>query len=141
MTGPGGCGKTRLAIQVARELLDRYADGVWWVDLVALTAGTQVAQAVAKVLDVQQGVQPSLTDVLITNLRTKQLLLVLDNCEHLVTACAELAERLLSHCPDLQILATSREALGIFGEVSWLVPSLTLPGLDLSGFQKPDRFY
>ena len=127
VTGPGGCGKTRLAIEVARELLDHYADGVWWVELAALTEATQVAQAVAKVLDVQQGVQPSLTDVIINNLRTKQLLLVLDNCEHLVAACAELAERLLSHCPELQILTTSREVLGIGGETSWLVPSLTLP--------------
>ncbi len=127
VTGPGGCGKTRLAIQVARELLDVYADGVWWVDLAALNEDAQVSQAVAKVLDVQQGVQPSLIDVLINHLRTKHLLLVLDNCEHLVDACATLADQLLSHCPHLQILATSREALGIFGEISWLVPSLTLP--------------
>lgn len=127
ITGPGGCGKTRLAIQVAREVLDAYRDGIWWVEFAALSDENQVPQAVAKVLDVQQGVQTSLTDVLITYLRTKQALLVLDNCEHLVVACAELAERLLSHCPDLQILATSREALGIFGETSWLVPSLTLP--------------
>lgn len=127
VTGAGGCGKTRLTIQVARELLDVYADGVWWVDLAALNEDTQVSQAVAKVLDVQQGVQPSLTDVLISHLRTKQMLLVLDNCEHLVTACAMLAEQLLSYCPHLQILATSREALGIFGETSWLVPSLSLP--------------
>ncbi|MFN8492034.1 MAG: BTAD domain-containing putative transcriptional regulator [Caldilineaceae bacterium] len=131
VTGPGGCGKTRLAIQVAQELLEVYADGVWWVELAALSDEGQVPQAVAKVLDVQQGVQPSLTDVIITNLRTKQALLVLDNCEHLVAACAELAEQLLSHCPDLQILATSREALGIFGETSWLVPSLTLPTVTL----------
>ncbi len=127
VTGPGGCGKTRLAIEVARELSDYYADGIWWVELAALTEETQVAQAVAKVLDVQQGVQPSLTDVIINNLRTKHLLLVLDNCEHLIAACAELAERLLSHCPEVQILATSREALGVGGETSWLVPSLTLP--------------
>lgn len=136
VTGPGGCGKTRLAIQVARELRDAYADGIWWVEFAALSDDTQVPQAVAKVLDVQQGVQPSLTDVLITNLRTKQALLVLDNCEHLVAACAELSERLLTHCPDLQILATSREAFGLFGETSWLVPSLTLPGLALSDLAK-----
>jgi non-specific serine/threonine protein kinase len=127
ITGPGGCGKTRLAIQVARELLDAYPNGVWWVEPAALSDPTQVPQEVAKVFDVQQGVQPSLTDVLTSRLRTKQWLLVLDNCEHLVAACAELAERLLNQCLDLQILATSREALGIFGEISWLVPSLALP--------------
>lgn len=139
ITGPGGCGKTRLAIQVARDLLDGYADGIWWVELAALSEDSQVPQAVAKVLDVQQGIQPSLTDVLITNLRTKQMLLVLDNCEHLVAACAELAERLLSQCPDLQILTTSREAFGIFGEVNWLVPSLTLPGVERTDYTKPEQ--
>jgi len=127
VTGAGGCGKTRLAMQVARQLLDDYADGVWWVELAALHEETQVAEAVAKVLDVQQGGPLSLTEVLISNLRNKTALLVLDNCEHLVAGCAELVERLLNHCPRLQILATSREALAIPGEISWLVPSLALP--------------
>jgi predicted ATPase/DNA-binding SARP family transcriptional activator len=127
VTGPGGCGKTRLAIELACKLLDCYPDGIWWVELATLRDPAHVPQAVAKVLHVEQGVQASLTAALIHALRPQRLLLVLDNCEHLVTASAELAEHLLSQCPALQILATSREALDIAGEVSWLVPSLTLP--------------
>lgn len=131
VTGPGGCGKTRLAIQVARGLLDHFVDGIWWVDLAALKEAAQVTQAVAKVLGIEQGGQPSLLDGLLNNLRRRQTLLVLDNCEHLVTACADLAEQLLTHCADLKVLATSSEALGLFGETSWLVPSLTLPATPL----------
>jgi non-specific serine/threonine protein kinase len=126
MTGAGGCGKTRLAVQVAGELLDQFRDGVWIVDLAPLSEQDLVKNSVAAVLRVQEGSERSLVEVLSDYLRSRQLLLVLDNCEHLIAACAGLAETLLHAAPDLRILATSREALGILGERVWRVPSLSL---------------
>lgn len=146
LSGAGGSGKTRLAIQVATDLIDSFHDGVWWVDLAPLADDTLVPQAVARVLGIRDDAptpshriqskaqvdafeshaQP-LTDALNHYLLQKQLLLVLDNCEHLVTACARLADALLTHCPNVQILATSREALGITGERVYQVPTLSLP--------------
>lgn len=168
LTGMGGVGKTRLALQVAGALTDAYADGVWLVELAALADPTLVADAVASAL----GLQPERTRVpreasvprqmgalrpasgmaqsvghpspnlspapvgggrhpllatLADLLRPKQMLLVLDNCEHLVDACAALAGELLRTCPELRILATSREALTIAGETTWQVPPLSLP--------------
>ena len=134
LTGAGGCGKTRLAIQVATDLASRdvpaerlYKNGVWWVDLAALNDPALVPQKVAQVFDLRESVDAPLITVLTNYLRAKELLLVLDNCEHLIAACAQLAETLLSACPRLQILATSREALGLTGEVAWYVPSLESP--------------
>jgi non-specific serine/threonine protein kinase len=129
LTGVGGCGKTRLAIQVARsdDLSRYYADGVWWVELTAVSDASLVPHMVRKVLGIGETLNIEVLDLLVNHLRDKSLLLVLDNCEHLVTVCAQLAETILSHCPAVQILATSREALGIGGEVAWLVPSLSLP--------------
>ncbi len=127
LTGPGGCGKTRLALEAATNLLDDYPDGVWWVELAALSDAVLVPQAVATALGVREQTDRPLTEMLTDYLRAKQLLLLLDNCEHLVGACARLAEQLLSACPHLCILATSREALSIGGETTWLVPSLSLP--------------
>jgi predicted ATPase/DNA-binding SARP family transcriptional activator len=130
LTGPGGCGKTRLALQAARQLLDNFPNGVWLVDLAPLSEPLLVTKAVAAALDVAEVAGEPLMDELLHHLRSLQLLLVLDNCEHLVAAAAELAELLLRHCPTLRILATSREALDIAGEVAWLVPPLSLPELD-----------
>ena len=134
LTGAGGCGKTRLAIQVATDLAGRdipaerpYKHGVWWVDLASLSDPALVPQKVAQVFDVRESADAPLITVLTNYLRAKELLLVLDNCEHLIEACAQLAETLLSACPRLQILATSREALGLTGEVAWYVPSLESP--------------
>jgi non-specific serine/threonine protein kinase len=126
MTGAGGCGKTRLAVQVAGELLDQFRDGVWIVDLAPLSAPDLVKNAVAAVLRVQEGSERSLVEVLSDYLRSRQVLLVLDNCEHLIAASAGLAETLLHAASDLRIVATSREALGILGERVWRVPSLSL---------------
>lgn len=127
LTGSGGIGKTRLSIQAARELVPRYPDGVWLVELAPLADPALVPQTVCVVLDVQpQGNIPPLT-ALTDYLREKTLLLVLDNCEHLIDACAQLSEHLLTHCPDVCLLASSREALGIEGETSLRVPSLSLP--------------
>jgi predicted ATPase/class 3 adenylate cyclase len=129
LTGAGGCGKTRLSLQVAADLLEEYADGVWLVELAALTDPALVLQTVASTLGVREERARPLAQTLVDHLRSKSLLLVLDNCEHLLAACAELVEALLRSCSSLCILASSRESLGIAGETSYQVPSLSLPDL------------
>ena len=128
-TGTGGCGKTRPALEVAADLLAAFPGRIWPVELASVTDPTLVPQAVASVLGVREELGRPLLATLSDSLRPQRLLLVLDNCEHLVAACATLADSLLRACPDLRILATSREALGIAGETVWRVPSLTLPDL------------
>ncbi len=132
LTGAGGSGKTRLAIQAATDLIDAFHDGVWWVELVALSDPTLVPQAVAKALGIRESPTQPPVETLVGACKAKQLLLVLDNCEHLVLACARLAETLLTHCPDFQILATSREPLRIPGEQVWTVPLLSVPAAEPS---------
>jgi predicted ATPase/DNA-binding SARP family transcriptional activator len=127
ITGAGGSGKTRLAVQVATDLVDKYRDGVWWVELAPLVDELLVPQVVAKALGVHEVANQPLSDTLAHWVATRQMLLVLDNCEHVVAACARLAEKLLLASGNLVILATSREGLGIAGEVTWLVPLLSLP--------------
>jgi predicted ATPase/DNA-binding SARP family transcriptional activator len=127
LVGAGGCGKTRLALQVAADLLEAYADGVWLVELAALADSALLSQTVASALGVREQPGRSLSQTLVDYLKPRSLLLVLDNCEHLLTACAHLAEGLLHGCPNLQILATSREGLGLVGEQTYRVPSLSLP--------------
>jgi predicted ATPase/DNA-binding CsgD family transcriptional regulator len=129
LTGAGGCGKTRLALAAAAELVATFADGVWLVDLAPLAEPSLVPQAVASTLGLREQPGRSLTKTLSDNLASKRVLLVLDNCEHLIEACAELAESLLRFCSGLRVLATGREALGIAGEFAWPVPSLSLPDL------------
>jgi len=133
LTGPGGCGKTRLALHVAAELLHDYRDGVWLVELAALADPSLVAQTVAAQLSVPDDPQRPVLACLTNYLRDRELLLVLDNCEHLVEASACLAESLLRACPKLRILATSREPLGAPGEVAWPVPSLSQPEVSGGG--------
>jgi len=127
LTGPGGTGKTRLALGVAADLSPLFGDGVWLVELAPLADPALVTQTVASVLEVREQSGRALGDVLAEKLRPRDLLLVLDNCEHLIAACAQLAETLLRACPHLHILATSREVLNIPGEKVWPVPSLSLP--------------
>ena len=129
LTGPGGTGKTRLSLQLAAEALDakQFPEGVWLVELAPLADPTLVTQTVAATLGVREQPGRTLLDALTDYLRAKQLLLILDNCEHLVEACAQLANTLLRAAPPLKILTTSREALGIAGETSYRVPSLPLP--------------
>jgi predicted ATPase/class 3 adenylate cyclase/DNA-binding XRE family transcriptional regulator len=127
LTGAGGVGKTRLALTVAAELVDQYADGVWLVELAALAEPGLVPQAVAQVLGVREQSGRSLLATLLDFLQEKHLLLVLDNCEHLIAACANVASVLLRACPHLSMLATSREGLEVAGEQLYRVPSLTLP--------------
>ena len=127
LTGAGGTGKTRLAIEVARDLIGFYPDGVWLVELAPLSEGSPVAQEVANVLGVQEHPGQALVDTLAEALASKEILLVLDNCEHLIEAAAHLTNVLLNGCPKLRILATSREPLGVGGEILWRVPPLSLP--------------
>ncbi|MGE5263485.1 MAG: tetratricopeptide repeat protein, partial [Acidobacteriota bacterium] len=127
LTGAGGCGKTRLALEVATQYSDAFEHGVWWVELAALTDAALVPQAVATALDIREFLGQPLVQTLLNYLRPKQLLLVLDNCDHLISACAELTNTLLSECPNLKILVTSRERTGSAGETIWLVPSLAFP--------------
>ena len=127
LTGPGGSGKTRLALTVAGEVVEEYEDGAWVVELAPLSDPELVPQAVASVLGVREVPGSPLLKTLADHLLSKSMLLVLDNCEHLIDSSASLAEALLRRCPDLSILATSREALGLTGESSWPVPPLSLP--------------
>jgi predicted ATPase/class 3 adenylate cyclase len=127
LTGPGGTGKTRHAIQVAADVLEHYPDGVWLVELASLGDPALVPQAVATAIGVREEPGRQLVATILDALRTRRLLLVLDNCEHLLDACAGFADALLRSCPQVQVLATSREALGIGGETSWRISSLLLP--------------
>src|SRR5215210_6594623 len=118
LTGSGGCGKTRLALAAAGELVERFGDGVWMVELASLADPSLLPQEVASTLGVREQPGRSPTQTLSEHLRTRKVLLVLDSCEHLIQACAGFAEALLRSCPNLRILATSREALGVTGEVA-----------------------
>jgi non-specific serine/threonine protein kinase len=127
LVGSGGAGKTRLALEVAAEVVPEYEHGLWLVELAALSDPALLQQAVARVLGLREASGQPLSDTLSGYLRGKRVLLLLDNCEHLIADCARLAERLLRDCPELRIFATSREGLGISGETTWRVPSLTAP--------------
>ncbi len=127
LTGPGGTGKTRLSIRVAAEVLDTFPDGVWFVELADLSDPALVSQAVTSVLNIREQSGRPLVDTLTDYLRTKTLLLILDNCEHLIDACAQLVTALLRACPKLKTLSSSREALGVAGEMIYRVPSLSIP--------------
>ncbi len=127
LTGAGGSGKTRIALELARDLVGAYPDGVWLVQLAPLSAPELVTQEVAGVLGIKERPGQPLGDTLADALRAKNLLLVLDNCEHLVESAARLVDRLLSSCARLRILATSREMLAVSGEVNLPMSPLSLP--------------
>jgi predicted ATPase/DNA-binding SARP family transcriptional activator/DNA-binding CsgD family transcriptional regulator len=127
LTGAGGCGKTRLALEVAKDLVGAYPDGVWLVELAPLSDPALVPQAVAAALGVREQPGRPLTETLSSHLGSKRTLLVLDNCEHLIYACARLVDALLNSCSGLRVLATSREALGVLGETNWPLSPLSLP--------------
>lgn len=127
LIGPGGIGKTRLAMELGARLLDRYADGVWVITLAPLTEPSLFLQTVAAGLGLRdQGSRP-IEEVLLEHLRQKHLLLILDNCEHMVDACAQSAAAWLAASQHLKIIVTSRQALNMGGELTWLVPGLSLP--------------
>ncbi len=127
LTGAGGCGKTRLALRVGSDVANSFADGVWFVDLAPLSDPDLLPNVIARVLELPEGLRASFRDALLEWLRPRNLLLILDNCEHLIDACAGLAETLLRKAPHLRILSTSREGLGVQGETVWPVPSLAVP--------------
>ena len=127
LSGTGGAGKTRLALQVAADLVDTFKDGVWLVELGPIADPALVPQAVASALSVREEPGRAPLSALVEFVRSRNLLVLLDSCEHVVQACAELANTLLRAAPDLHILVTSREVLGISGETTWRVPSLSLP--------------
>jgi predicted ATPase/class 3 adenylate cyclase len=131
LTGAGGCGKTRLALEVAAGMQEDYTEGVWLAELASLSDAARVPLAVAGVLRVREEPGRPILETLCAGLSGKSLLLILDNCEHLIAACAELAQALLRGCPGVRLLVTSREALGINGEAVMKVPSLSLPDLDV----------
>jgi predicted ATPase/class 3 adenylate cyclase len=138
-TGPGGTGKTRLSLQVAADQIVNFKDGAWLVELAPLADPSYIISTAASIFKLREAQGTTLHDVLIDYLRGKQLLLLLDNCEHLIEACAKLSDQILHACPHLKIIASSREALGVDGETVYRVPSLSLPqdfrsakeGLDL----------
>jgi predicted ATPase/class 3 adenylate cyclase/DNA-binding CsgD family transcriptional regulator len=127
LTGAGGSGKTRLALQLAADTLTHYPDGVWWVDLAPLADGDLIASTTARVLGLSDEVGRTPVETIERHLGPKQALILLDNCEHLIVQSAFLADRLLRTCTGLTIVSTSREPLGAMGETAYRVPSLSLP--------------
>jgi len=129
LTGPGGIGKTRLALQVAAEVLETFPDGVWLIELAPLADPALVPQVVASALGLREDASRDMLATLTDFLNARSLLLILDNCEHVLEACAQLADALLQAGPNLRILASSREALGVAGEAPFRVPSLRAPDI------------
>jgi predicted ATPase/DNA-binding CsgD family transcriptional regulator len=139
LTGAGGCGKTRLALQVATDAVSAYPDGVWLAELATLTDAGLVPHAVASAVGVREAPGFSVTDTLVDYLRSRTLLLVLDNCEHVVGNAAQLVDALLRSCSGVRILATSREPLASPGETTWRVPSLGVPPQPTAGEFSPEQ--
>ena len=130
LTGAGGCGKTRLSLQVAAEMLDGAGDGVWLVELAAVSDPDAVPSAISGALGIASQGGRAVLEVLLDALGPQDILIVLDNCEHLIDACAKTADALVRRCPRVHLVATSREPLGIAGETIYRVPSLSLPASD-----------
>jgi len=129
LIGPGGVGKTRLSLKIGEQLIENYDDGVWLVEFASILDPLLVPHTTAIAIGLRDEPQRPVIDMLSDYLHGKSMLIILDNCEHLLDACAQLATTLLKRCPKLRILATSREALGILGEANYPVPSLELPDL------------
>lgn len=127
LTGAGGSGKTRLALQLAAEQLEAFADGVWLVELASLSDPAQVPHAVAAVLGAKETPGKPIAQTLEESLKDRQCLIILDNCEHVLDACADLTTQLITRSPSIKVLATSREGMNVPGEQTYRVPSLSLP--------------
>jgi len=137
LTGSGGAGKTRLSLQVGNALLGQFSNGVWFAELAPVTDPELVPQILLSIFNLRGSSRRTPLGVLTDYLRPKELLLVLDNCEHLIGICAQISENLLHTCPNLKILITSREPLGITGEIPYRVPSLAIP--DPNHLPSPDQ--
>ena len=137
LVGTGGVGKTRLALEVAAVLQGQFADGVWLVELAPLTDSALVPTAVARTIWLREDAEQALADSLVDALRHRNALLLLDNCEHVISGCASLLERIAATCPRVRILATSREPLDIAGETVCRVPPLRI--LDAAMSVDPER--
>ena len=137
LTGAGGSGKTRLSLQVAAELLDGSGDGVWLVELASVADEDAVSPAICRALGIATEPGRAVPETLLDTLALQDVLIVLDNCEHLIGACAKTADAILRHCPKVHLVATSREPLGIGGETIYQVPPLSLPGPGDGGFPGP----
>ena len=140
LTGAGGCGKTRLGLQVAAELLDGSEDGVWVAELAAVTDQDGVAPAICAALRLAGAPGRPALEALLDALAPQDVLIVVDNCEHLIGGCAKTAEAIMRRCPQVHLLATSREPLGIGGETIYRVPSMSLPGPGEAGPPAPGSF-
>lgn len=140
LAGAGGIGKSRLAQQVGEKLLNDYPHGVWFVSFDSLSDPSLVPQTIASIFDIREEPNRSAIEILKNILRQKTMLLILDNCEHVLTACAQLIKTLLLHCPDLKILVTSREILNMEGEATYYLPSLSLPENEQAPPEKMDKF-
>ncbi len=137
LTGPGGTGKTRLSLQVAADVIDEFENGVWFVELASLHEPDLLPNIIMQALEISE--QPK-QDVIVTlsdHLKEKELLIIFDNCEHIITACSKLAEQLLKKSPKLKIIATSREALRCSGEMTFGTLSMTIP--DTKSIETPDQ--
>ncbi len=139
LTGAGGVGKTRLAHKVGAGLLAQFPDGLWFISLAALTDATLILQVIATTLKLPDAQRSTQLDVITAHFETRHALLILDNCEHMIAACAELIVYLLEHCPGLHVLTTSRETLRVLGEVVYRVPSLTVPPTSI-GAEDPRHY-
>jgi len=137
ITGAGGVGKTRVALQIAADLIERFADGVWFADISPITDPKLVASVVASALEINQASGQRVDELIAKRLKRKQVLLVIDNCEHLIDAVASLVGATLAAAPEVRILCTSRQALGITGESTYRLPSLSVPDAD-SALSAPD---
>ena len=127
LTGAGGCGKTRLALQLAADVLDRYPHGIWWLELAPLSDPVLIESALATTVGVRPLPGQTPLDAAVFHLAGQRVLVLLDNCEHVLEPCGRLVDDLLHGCPDITVMATSREPLGLGGETTWRVPSLSLP--------------
>ncbi|MBN1953075.1 MAG: hypothetical protein JW801_17855 [Bacteroidales bacterium] len=126
LTGAGGCGKTRLSIEVASKMVPAFKDGVWFVSLAPISNESRVVREISEALAIKEVPGQSLMDTIIETIKDQKLMIILDNCEHLIRTCAEVSGQLIQSTSHLKILATSRESMGITGEKVWRVPSLTL---------------
>jgi predicted ATPase/class 3 adenylate cyclase/DNA-binding CsgD family transcriptional regulator len=140
LTGSGGSGKTRLALQLVADVVTDHPDGTWWVELAPVADATLVAPTTARAVGFPDEVGRTALDTIERHVAGRQLLIVLDNCEHFVAECAAMTDQLLRRCPGLRIVATSREPLALSGETTYRVPSLSLPGTEANGSEAVELF-